>query len=318
MKFLSNIPLIFEDLVRKISGLVCAHVFIHVAQARHLFFYQIFKSLRYKCYFVTICCASVLLVGCNTITRSGNPETIGKLKQFNRVEVKGGDFWITTYQKITDKNAPYVFYIEGDGAAFEGKYRVSHNPTPRRQMFLNLAAMDQRPNVVYVARPCQYTQKDLNPKCSPLYWTDRRMSDDSVESLNQVINSINRNGPFSLVGYSGGGGIAVLIAARNNMVKDILTIAANLDHAAFTSYHNVTPMVGSLNPVNYAAKVKNVPQLHISGAQDKIIPPFIADKFVAASGSPCVKQRIIPKIDHKHGWDKIWEYVLTIPLRCYD
>lgn len=267
---------------------------------------------------VIVWCASILLTSCGTVTRSGNPETIGNLYEFNRVLVKGGDFWITTYQKITDKNAPYVFYIEGDGAAFNGKYRISHNPTPRRQMFINLAAMDTRPNVVYVARPCQYTEKELNPKCSNAYWTNKRMSDDSVESLNQVINSINKNGLFSLVGFSGGGGVAVLIAARNNMVKDILTIAANLDHVAFTSHHNVTPMVGSLNPIDYAYKVRNIPQLHISGAKDDKIPPFIADKFVTACSSPCVKQRIMPKMYHLYGWDKIWEYVLTIPLKCYD
>jgi pimeloyl-ACP methyl ester carboxylesterase len=262
--------------------------------------------------------STLLLTGCNPyLSMNGNPETIGKLYKFNRVLVKGGDFWITTYQKITDENAPYVFYLEGDGAAFDGRYRVSRNPTPRRQMFIQLAQMDHRPNVIYVGRPCQYTPKDLNPKCSNLYWTDRRMSDDSVESLNEVINSINKNKSFSLVGYSGGGGIAVLIAARNNMVRDIITIAANLDHIAFTTLHNVTPMIGSLNPIDYVSKVGNIPQLHISGEKDKIVPPFIADKFVQASGSTCVKQRIMPRIDHTHGWNKIWEYVLTIPIRCY-
>jgi len=79
---------------------------------------------------------------------------------------KGEEFWITTYQKIENKSAPYVFYIEGDGAAFVNKYRVSNNPTPRKQMLLNLAAMVKRPDVVYVARLCQYTPMELNPKCN--------------------------------------------------------------------------------------------------------------------------------------------------------
>ena len=262
---------------------------------------------------------SFLLSSCQTPARNNQLLTRGKLYGFEKVLVKGGDFWITTYQKIQNKSEPYVFYIEGDGAAFAGKYRVSTNPTPRRQMFINLATMDKRQNVVYVARPCQYTPMELNPKCDTSYWTDKRLSDDSVAAINDVINKVNSNHQkFSLIGYSGGGGMAVLVAARNSMVKDIITIAGNLDHRAFTNYHNVTPMIGSLNPINYAKSIKHIPQWHISGGKDEIIPPFIADKYVEESASPCVHQKIFPDINHKAGWNRVWEYVYTKPIRCYD
>ena len=33
----------------------------------------------------------------------------------------------------------------------------SDNPTPVNPMLLKLATMDKRPNIVYIARPCQYT-----------------------------------------------------------------------------------------------------------------------------------------------------------------
>jgi dienelactone hydrolase len=246
-----------------------------------------------------------------------DPLAEGQIYDFKRVLVKGGDFWITTYQKIGNKHKPYVFYIEGDGAAFNGIYRISRNPTPRRQMLIKLAAMDERPNVVYIGRPCQYTPMDLNPKCSMQYWTNKRLSDDSVQSMNDAINSVNNTQKFSLVGFSGGGGIAVLIAARNYMTKDIITISGNLDITAFTSHHNVTPMIGSLNPIDYAKQINHIPQLHISGGKDIIIPPFIADKFVQKSGTKCVKQQIFKDISHNHGWDKVWEYVFNQPVRCY-
>ena len=261
--------------------------------------------------------AALTLQSCKTITYGQNPATIGELYGFQKVLVKGGDFWLTTYQKITNEHKPYVFYIEGDGAAFNGKYLVSRNPTPRRQMLIKLAAMDDRPNVVYIGRPCQYTPMDLNPKCRMQYWTDKRLSDDSVQSMNDVINSINNNQKFSLVGFSGGGGIAVLIAARNYMTKDIITIGGNLDHVAFTTHHNVTPMLGSLNPIDYAQQVKHIPQLHISGGKDTVIPPFIADKFVQKASSLCVKQQIFKDISHNHGWEKVWEYIYNQPVRCY-
>lgn len=254
-----------------------------------------------------------------------SPEAVSKfyapledLYGFDKELVKGGDFWITTYQKITNKNEPFVFYIEGDGLPFNGKYSISKNPTPRRQMFIKLASMDSRPNVVYVARPCQYTPMELNPKCQAAYWTDNRLSDDSVDAMNQVINKINNNSKFSLVGYSGGGGIVILIAARNPKVRDIITVAGNLDHRAFTKYHNVLPMIGSLNPIDFVQLVNHIPQWHLSGGKDNVIPPFIADKFVEASNSNCVKQTIFPNNTHKNGWEKIWGYIYTKPLTCGD
>ncbi len=258
-----------------------------------------------------------VLFSCQMVTRDGNPMSVGRLQDFNRKLVKGGDFWITTYQKISNPYASYVFYIEGDGAAFNGKYQVSHNPTPKRQDFLKLAILDERPNVVYVARPCQYTPMSMNPKCNNSYWTHKRMSEDSVEAINDVINTINdKKKPFSLVGFSGGGGMAVLVAARNPLVKDILTISANLDHVAFTKHHNVTPMVGSLNPIDYAMSIKEIPQIHVSGGKDKTIPVFIADKYVEISNSPCVKQKIIPEQAHSRNWNYIWPYLLDIPITC--
>ncbi|GAB4162948.1 MAG: alpha/beta hydrolase [Rickettsiaceae bacterium] len=268
--------------------------------------------------FVLLCATAIFLSACKTVTYNQEPVSIGDLYNFQKVLVKGGDFWITTYQKITDPDQPYAFYIEGDGAAFNGRYRVSHNPTPRKQVFIKLAAMDQRPNVVYVARPCQYTPMHLNPKCTNQYWTDKRLSDDSVQAINDVINSINKNNAkFSLVGYSGGGGIAILVAARNSRVKDIITVAGNLDLLAFTTHHNVTPMIGSLNPIDYAEQVKYIPQLHLSGGKDKIVPPFIADKFVQKASSTCVKQKIFEEASHAEGWKRVWEYVYTKPIRCY-
>ena len=263
--------------------------------------------------------ALISLSGCNLIRRESNPEVIGRLYGFEKKLVKGGAFQITTYQKITDKSRPYVFYIEGDGMAFKGKYKVSDNPTPRHKVLMKLASMDKRPNVVYVARPCQYTDMKLNPKCDSSYWTSKRLSDDSVESINQVINRLNtNNAKFSLVGYSGGGGIAVLIAARNPMVQDIITISGTLDHKAFTKHHNVSPMIGSLNPIDYVAEISDIPQLHLSGGKDDRIPPFIADEFVTASESYCVKHKIFSSNSHSSGWEDVWEYVLTLPLTCFE
>ncbi len=233
--------------------------------------------------------------------------------------VQGGDFVLTTYQRITNPDAPFVFYLEGDGSIWDyKKRRLSEDPTPKMLTLLKLAALDNRPNIVYVARPCQYTPMAMNPKCSPEYWSGKRFSDDSIESLNTAINNINKNRQkFSLVGFSGGGGLSVLIAARNPLVKDILTIAANLDTEAFVEYHNSKPMIGSLNPIHYAKKTSHVPQLHLSGGKDMTVPSFIADEFVRAANSKCVKQLIVPEASHHKGWSKLWlQFVYRRPISC--
>ncbi|WP_202149750.1 alpha/beta hydrolase family protein [Candidatus Sarmatiella mevalonica] len=221
--------------------------------------------------------------------------------------VQTKDFAITVYSKALDPTSDYVFYIEGDGLAFINKSTISEDPTPRTQVLLPLAAIDPRPNVVYISRPCQYTDVALNARCLDFtYWTDGRMSPVVVDSINEVINTIAKNSAFSLVGYSGGGGIAILIASINPRTKDIVTIAGNLDIAAFNHYHSVKPMLSSMNPIDYAIAIKHIPQLHLCGGEDKIVPPFLAQEYARKSASNVVRYSIIPKNTHQNGWKKVW------------
>ncbi|MFP4386937.1 MAG: alpha/beta hydrolase, partial [Alphaproteobacteria bacterium] len=67
-------------------------------------------------------------------------------------------FTFTTFQKITNTNAPLSIYIEGDGLAWIKRTRPSGNPTPTNPVALRLAASDNiSQNIIYIARPCQYT-----------------------------------------------------------------------------------------------------------------------------------------------------------------
>ncbi|HJD55122.1 MAG TPA: alpha/beta hydrolase [Rickettsia endosymbiont of Pyrocoelia pectoralis] len=263
---------------------------------------------------------SVILSGCSTTkdfaTRVKESQNIATQNNFQVRLVKGGEFVLTTYQRIADRNLPFVFYIEGDGHLADGAVN-SDNPTPANPMLIKLAAIDKRPNVVYIARPCQYTPLKMNPKCINDYWLDKRMNGEVVSSINDVINTINNGQKFSLVGFSGGGGLAILIANQNPNVKDIITIAGNLDTENFDKHHNYRGyLVKSLNPINYAKQVNNIPQLHLSGQNDKRVPPFIAESYVKASSSTCVKHQIIPDNSHARGWDKVWSGILNIPLVC--
>lgn len=259
-----------------------------------------------------------ILSGCTTTlsTKIEQADLVASTAGFQKKLVKGGDFVITTYQRISDSNKPYVFYIEGDGSIVSGR-SISDNPTPYNVMLLELATMDNRSNVVYVARPCQFTPMELNPQCMQDYWVDKRFAEEVVESINSVISTISKNQPISLVGFSGGGGIAVLVAARNNHVKDMITIAGNLDIKNFSKYHEIYALKESLNPIDYAKQIRYIPQLHISGSEDKIVPGHIvADIYIKVSASDCVKGKVFSGITHTKGWKDVWKDVLRIPLTC--
>ena len=274
-----------------------------------------------KSFICAIILIPIFLSGCSTTCdvagRVKRAQDIATQSDFQMQLVNGGDFTLTTYQRITDRKLPFVFYIEGDGHLADG-FANSDNPTPINPVLLKLATMDKRPNIVYIARPCQYTPLEMNSKCISDYWLDKRMGQEVVDSINNVINIINNGQKFSLVGFSGGGGLTILIAAQNNDVKDIITIAGNLDTQKFEQYHNYRGcLVKSLNPINYAKQVNNIPQLHLSGIDDKIVPPFIAELYTKTSNSLCVKTQTFPNVSHTKSWDKVWSSILDIPLICH-
>jgi hypothetical protein len=258
-----------------------------------------------------------ILTGCTGYsTRQKSADATAHKYGFKSEIVKAGQFWLRTYQKITNPELPYVFYIEGDGFAFKNKYTISDNPTPIHSMMIRMAGMDYRSNVVYVARPCQYLEAGAMEYCDSSYWTKKRLAPEVVDGMNDAIKSISKGQPIDLIGYSGGGGIAVLIADRNKKVRSILTIAGLLDHKLFTEHHKVLPMIGSLNPIDVAYRLRNIPQLHMSGGKDVIVRPSIADHYVVTANSRCVKHQIRPDISHDKGWEGEWKDILYIPVIC--
>lgn len=236
-----------------------------------------------------------------------------------RSEVAAGHFRITAFTRLSDAQSPVTVYIEGDGMAWQTRSRPSSDPTPTQPLALRLAALDPSANVIYLARPCQYTKGDS--ACRVAYWTDRRFSEEVVASLNTAIDLINRSGsgPVHLVGYSGGGAVAALIAARRGDVASLRTVAGNLDHHALNRHHKVSAMTGSLNARDVARSLAALPQEHFVGTKDKVVPPFIAQAFVDALGSTrCARVITITGATHSSGWIEAWPKALARQPLCSD
>lgn len=216
---------------------------------------------------------------------------------------------------IENINDTLSVYIEGDGRAWLSKRKPSNDPTPSNSLVLKLMQKDDRPKV-YLARPCMYVQTDF---CKQYYWTEGRHHPVLVESMNKAIDHLKGLYDVSnveLIGHSGGGAMAVLIAAKRSDVKRIITIAGNLDIDTFVKHHNVTPMTGSLNPLYFASKVRDIPQLHLIGGKDKVVPQKIVDAFVQKSASNCVRSKIYSEFKHFEGWVNIWPEIMKQVPHC--
>jgi len=262
----------------------------------------------------------MLISGCATsgwlTAPSDSADSFAAQNGFTKSFIKTPDFTLTSYERISQPGSPIRFYIEGDGRAWISRTRLSDDPTPRTPLVIELAAMDPSPNVVYIARPGQYAESGI-PGCDPAYWSGQRFSEEVIRSVNEVISqTVLKTGARSieLVGYSGGAAVAVLVAARRNDVIGIKTIAGNLNPNELNRYHNVSRLEGSLDPMEVAEKIKNIPQRHFIGSDDKMIPPLISESFIRKEG--IVDNGSITVVDgatHSHGWLERWKELLSLP-----
>jgi hypothetical protein len=259
-----------------------------------------------------------LLAGCeDAVTHA---DSLAQTAKMRRSEIKTDTFLLTSYIKVKDPSLPFTIYIEGDGFAWRTENEPSTNPTPHKALTLALASEDPSANVIYIARPCQFTPLTLDSHCNVGFWTDRRFSPEVIDSMNQAIDKLTKaygTPRLNLIGYSGGGAVAVLIASRRKDVISVRTIAGNLDHEEVNRLNEVTPMQGSLNAIDAARAIASIPQLHFSGGEDEIISPVIAERFLASSQpTDCIRLEIIPEASHEDGWIERWPDLLKVPVNC--
>jgi pimeloyl-ACP methyl ester carboxylesterase len=212
-----------------------------------------------------------------------------------------------------------VVYIEGDGRAWPGRASPPRDPTPETAVGLALAARDPHPAIVYLARPCQYTTARTGIGCAPRYWTSHRFAPEVVAAFDVAVDraktSFGAKDVF-LVGFSGGGVIAVLLAARRDDIRGLITVASPLDHAVWTSRKGLSPLRGSLNPIDDARALRRVRQRHYIGANDNVVPADAVRAFLARIGDTSadpshIEMRIVTGFGHTCCWADAWPGLLA-------
>ena len=203
--------------------------------------------------------------------------------------------------------ARLTIYLESDGAPWPAPDRPPYDPTPVKPLVLQMAIADDAAPVAYIGRPCQYLDDAALAHCDPALWTHGRFSQAAVAAISQAVDQLKRAAgarDVALAGYSGGGTMAALVAARRNDVTCLVSIASPLDTAAWTRAIGVSPLRSSLNPASFTAALSGIEQTHFTGSDDEVVPPATIAAFVV----PMKKARVIARagVDHDCCWARDW------------
>lgn len=223
----------------------------------------------------------------------------------------GQDFEHIVYAKGKPcTNGRLHVYLEGDGSAWLPGNRIASDPTPRHSCLLPLMALDPTPSV-YLGRPC-YHGLSQAAGCHPGLWTQRRYSEEVLTSMLAALEQMVGGKPCRavLIGYSGGGTLAMLMAAHApHNISGVVTLAGNLDVAAWAALHAYTPLEGSLDPARFAPLPNTIFQIHIAGEKDDNIPPALIRK--QASRQPNARFFLLPKQSHTCPGKALWPGILA-------
>jgi len=202
-------------------------------------------------------------------------------------------------------------YIEGDGLSWITVRRPSKNPTPITPVSLELALIDEQPSV-YLARPCQYLMPVAG--CAMKYWTSHRYAEEVVEATSEAISQIKKHHgakQLELFGYSGGGAIAALVAARRDDVSRLVSVAGNMDHEYWTADHEVSALSGSLNPADFGGRLQTMSQLHLVGEEDENVPVEVVNAYLKRiQATKEASVHVISNYDHECCWAENWKQLL--------
>jgi pimeloyl-ACP methyl ester carboxylesterase len=198
-------------------------------------------------------------------------------------------------------------YLEGDASPRRAVRWRPPDPTPERTVALELLALDPAPGALYLGRPCQHGAGG----CRPADWTLGRYSERVVASLAHAVAALaqeRRAEEVVLIGFSGGGTLAMLVAERVPEVRAVVTVAGNLDVAAWVAHHGFTPLTESLDPAQRPPLPPSIVQLHLMSRGDARVPPELGEAMLARQ--PGAQRRVFDDFDHDCCWGRVWPEAL--------
>ena len=239
-------------------------------------------------------------------TPAARADEIARTAGFEASILRGAGFAHQAYFTLVPETETLFVFLDGDGSPWtDHGTRVAMDPTPRIPLGLQLAART-RASVLYLGRPCYFGATGEN-ECTADLWTSKRYSPAVVDSMSAALNAFlatHHFGEVALIGYSGGGTLAVLLAPRVPAARIVVTVAANLDLAAWTSFHGYLPLDGSLDPVHEPPMASRMQEWHLAGARDRNTPPELNSRYWERISTD--RLWVYPDMDHACCWVSQW------------
>lgn len=238
-------------------------------------------------------------------------------------------FRLTVYERVRNKGGIANVYIEGNGhdtgisleTIKPTGFYIGGDDTPYNPVGLHLASFDHAKNLIYMARPCQYTEDD--PACTAKEKKYLRYGEEELNAMNKALSHIKNRYDFTgfnLIGYGGGGAIATILAAKRDDVLTLRTVSGHLDTsvaAANNDGEKAVDLGGRINPLDYAEAVSGVPQHHFMGEHDKIITPDTYMRFYRETAPRrCLRFSLIENADSDKGLVNAWPELRKLPVSC--
>jgi dienelactone hydrolase len=198
-----------------------------------------------------------------------------------------------------------IVYIEGDGAPWPNVFQPPRDPTPLRPLALALAGRQQASAVAYLGRPCQYLDEVQRRRCDVAYWSNRRFAPEVIAAMDRAVSWLKAGAGaqrLRLVGYSGGGVIAALLAAKRDDIERLVTVAAPLALGEWIAAHGLTPLEDAADPLAVRAALPGR-AVHFAGGRDALVPPAVVEAFVRRRGG---RLEVIADFDHDCCWARDW------------
>ncbi len=168
---------------------------------------------------------------------------------------------------------------------------------------------DPAPSIL-IGRPC-YHGFSHDANCHSLLWTNQRYSEEVVSTMSEALNTVLKNAgepEVVLIGYSGGGALAQLLAERIKKTRAVITLAGNIDSSAWAQLHGYSPLDGSFNPAERPPLPSHTLQIHYVGRSDKNIPAHLVESYVSKKNRGEII--VLEQVDHYNGWLKHWPGIL--------
>lgn len=205
---------------------------------------------------------------------------------FQEVQIETENYLtLNVWEKDTIKKGQILrLYIEGDG-----------NPNPGDKIALYYAEQDPYDNVIYIARPCQWSNDKICKK-NPKLYQEQRFHPEILREMEELISYLIRKYQakgIELIGYDGGGLVAMEIATHIQ-TKRVITIAGILDLNAYVHYNDVAEMPDAFNPADKLGVLSDIEQIHYVGTLDEITPARVAERFVAKMNNP--KSAVVKRV----------------------